>query len=380
MNDKIPKKTHEKLMIRGTNPQISRIRELKHSKNRELECPYCKGIDIKKRGIRNRQSGSVQLYFCKKCEKTFTPKAFKNKHHDLKIVLDSISTYNLGYSLNKTIDIISNRHNTKIKPSTLNSWIKEYASLCRYSRMRSFGKKLFSPEQIIQEISLYHRQIYKYRVHQAKLAMLLQEDRRHYKLEPLREFLMDMYEECPSYMFKDSQRASKEKPEFNLDQVIIRGKHNYANRLAELVLNTVEENKQRHEQVQKFFIHNDSVTVATEVPVYLLKEDIDHMQTQLDFHIPIDIEKVLTGHIDLIQLRNGIVHILDYKPKAEKEHPIEQLTLYALAMSRLTGLKLLDFKCAWFDENTYHEFFPLHIVYKLKKNQKIPINQRKLNV
>lgn len=25
-----------------------------------------------------------------------------------------------------------------------------------------------------------------------------------------------------------------------------------------------------------------------------------------------------------------------------------------------------DFKCAWFDENAYFEFFPLHVVYKLR--------------
>jgi len=27
-------------------------------------------------------------------------------------------------------------------------------------------------------------------------------------------------------------------------------------------------------------------------------------------------------------------------------------------------------KCAWFDEKNYYEFFPLHVVYKLKKRKK----------
>ena len=56
--------------------------------------------------------------------------------------------------------------------------------------------------------------------------------------------------------------------------------------------------------------------------------------------------KLITGHIDILQIRNGQIHILDYKPKAEKERPIEQLTLYAMALSRLTGLRLFAFKCA----------------------------------
>ena len=41
----------------------------------------------------------------------------------------------------------------------------------------------------------------------------------------------------------------------------------------------------------------------------------------------------------------------------------------ALALSRLTGLRLFDFKCAWFDESDYFEFYPLHVVYKHKKGE-----------
>ncbi len=76
---------------------------------------------------------------------------------------------------------------------------------------------------------------------------------------------------------------------------------------------------------------------------------------------------LLTGHIDFIQVRNGQVHLLDYKPHAEKERPIEQLTWYALALSRLTGLRLYEFVCAWFDETHYFEFYPLHVVMKKTK-------------
>jgi hypothetical protein len=80
--------------------------------------------------------------------------------------------------------------------------------------------------------------------------------------------------------------------------------------------------------------------------------------------------KLITGHIDILQIRNGQIHILDYKPKAEKERPIEQLTLYAMALSRLTGLRMYEFKCAWFDEKDYFEFYPLHVLYKPKKGSR----------
>jgi ATP-dependent exoDNAse (exonuclease V) beta subunit len=69
-------------------------------------------------------------------------------------------------------------------------------------------------------------------------------------------------------------------------------------------------------------------------------------------------EVSITGHIDFVQVRNGAVHILDYKPDARTNKPVAQLTIYALALSHLTGIKLFDIKCAWFNENEYCEFFP----------------------
>ena len=129
-------------------------------------------------------------------------------------------------------------------------------------------------------------------------------------------------------------------------------------------------------------IANDSVTVATEVPIYLKREDLAHMQTQLGFEVYLkekdkemrlagecELPKLITGHIDFVQIRNGSIHILDYKPNAEKERPIEQLTFYALALSRLTGLRLFEFKCAWFDEKNYFEFFPLARRLQAQKRQ-----------
>ena len=72
--------------------------------------------------------------------------------------------------------------------------------------------------------------------------------------------------------------------------------------------------------------------------------------------------RVLTGHIDFIQVRNGAVHILDYKPDARTNKPIAQLTLYALALTRLANLRLFDIKCSWFNEEQYCEFFPRSLI------------------
>jgi len=214
--------------------------------------------------------------------------------------------------------------------------------------------------------------------------------------------------ECPHQYFSEGLRASEAPIFFNKTEMIVRAKENYATKTAKFVLESVGENKERHDALQRFMLANDSVTVATEVPVYIMRDDIEHMKTQLGFEIytrviarspdliginsttkqsrtdeiatplttlgarndRIQLPKLITGHIDILQIRNGMVHILDYKPKAEKERPIEQLTLYAMALSRLTGLRLFEFKCAWFDEKDYFEFYPLHVLHKPRRAQR----------
>lgn len=107
---------------------------------------------------------------------------------------------------------------------------------------------------------------------------------------------------------------------------------------------------------------NDSVTVAVEIPVFLTEADLEYYRSRR-FDLSFECS-VVTGHIDVLQIRNGHIHILDYKPEAQKEtHAHVQLTIYALALARRTGLPLKFFKCGWFDEKDYFEFFPLQGVY-----------------
>ena len=461
----------------------------------EIFCPYCASANFVKRGTRQKKREKVQLYLCNDCQKTFTPGAVKGKHYPKAIILDAISLYNLGYSLERACGIInkmiekkkgvdnfptlcrdkktaeisdsfgsisftqssglpsennysklknivkyknqnvmevrgieppsswlaspSSRQATpmtdvlyqknkffenKLQPSSLANWVEQYKHLCAYSRMREFGMKLYAPENIIESATLAHRQLYRFRYHKAKTRLIIEEDFKHSKFWSLKEFLDLVTVECPHEYFQQGERASEAPIFFSKTDMIVRSKENYATKLAKFALESVKENKERHDALQRFMLANDSVTVATEVPVYIRREDLGHMQTQLGFELyhkntkaqeaqethkrlnvkapkqenkdnlkPFlldDLPKLITGHIDILQIRNGSAHILDYKPNAAKERPLEQLTLYALALSRLTGIRLFDFKCAWFDENDYFEFFPLHVVYKKKSRRK----------
>ena len=125
------------------------------------------------------------------------------------------------------------------------------------------------------------------------------------------------------------------------------------------ILPAVGSNYERHPKLQRFMLANDSTTIAVEVPVWLSHDDIAALENEHGIQLLSgEAQGSITGHIDFLQVRNGAVHILDYKPDARTNKPIAQLTVYALALARLTGLNLFDIKCAWFNENEYCEFFP----------------------
>jgi len=365
----------------GGNSKISQTRVVSPSPIREvkpmtdsIKCPYCFSTSFQKRGFRQKKLEQVQLYLCKDCKKTFTLQITKGKHYPLAIMLNAISLYNLGYSLEQVCQILQQRNGQHLQPTSVSRWLLETKELCRFERMRPYALKKYRPRDMIIHATLAHRQLYRFRFHRAKCDLIIGDDFKHRRFGPLQEFLQMVPSECPHQYFQDNQRASESPLTFSKRQMIVRAKQNYATKLATFVLQSVTNRRQRHEALQKFMIANDSVTVATEVPVYITKDDIEHLQTQLGFEIygepQAELPKLITGHIDILQIRNGQVHILDYKPNAKKEQPIEQLTLYAMALSRLTGLRLFEFKCAWFDEENYFEFFPLHVLYKPKKNRR----------
>lgn len=116
--------------------------------------------------------------------------------------------------------------------------------------------------------------------------------------------------------------------------------------MAELALKAAKANKERHSLVEKFMLVNDNVTVASEVPVWLWEKNLD---------------LGIAGHIDLLQIRDGLVYVLDFKPEADKENGqkvASQLYFYASGLSFRTRIALDKFRCAWFDNSNYYEFNP----------------------
>jgi transposase-like protein len=317
-------------------PPLPVAARVPHTAKPPERCPHCGSKRLIRKGMRRKKLEIVQLWQCKLCRRVFTPAPaeLRYKTYPLRVILDGVTFYNLGLSLAQAAAKVKSRHGYKTAPSTLASWMAEHRDLTTYSRLREQGHAQFPPNQTIRSRKLYHRQVYSFAYHRQKLA-LLREGRQHQRFAPLADFLERVPEICPDDLFQDGSRASQFPNFVSRNHLTVIEKENFATRTAALVIPTVGDNRLRHETLQRFMLANDSVTVAVEVPIWLTPDDIDALEVEHGISLlPEDgSRQALTGHIDFIQVRNGAVHILDYKPDARTNKPIAQLTLYALALT-----------------------------------------------
>jgi transposase-like protein len=356
---------------------IPRIARVPHTAKQPEVCPHCGGHSLSRRGTRTKKLEIVQLWRCSSCKRVFTPgpAALRNKTYPLHMILDALTTYDLGHSLASTATHLKKKSGRSVSPSTIAAWLQQYREHCTYRRQRARSLARFPAEQTVRSIKLYHRQIYGYAYHRPKLELLrvgtLDDKRRgDTRFAPLADFLESIPTTCPHDLFQGDDdpkaRASQAHPAFaETPHIVVTRKENAATQTAALIIPSVGNNKLRHETLQNFMLVNDSVTLAIEVPIWLSETDIAALERQYGIELAPrnGRPRSITGHIDFLQVRNGAVHILDYKPDARTNKPIAQLAIYALALTRLVpGLKLFDIKCAWFNEHEYCEFFPRTIL------------------
>ena len=162
-----------------------------------------------------------------------------------------------------------------LSPSTIATWLQLYQRHCSYRRFRAEGLRRFPANQTIRSIKLYHRQVYAYAYHRAKLGFLRDgtlDDKRTAsaastaRFAPLADFLESVPTVCPHELFTQEEdvkaRASQARPEFaDASHAIVTRKENAATETAALIIPAVGNNKLRHETLQRFMLANDSVTL-----------------------------------------------------------------------------------------------------------------------
>ncbi len=195
---------------------------------------------------------------------------------------------------------------------------------------------------------------YFYKVHKPKCEGLAGNG-----LQPLMKFLNEMFSSCPDSYFDSGPRSSALK--FKLPEVDVSCLTGHpASAMAKLGLEmNAKRYKSNHMKVQMCMLEHDHTTVAMEVPIWLNPEELKCYSELFKCEEP------LTGHIDVLGVEDGNVWIWDYKPNAHLEKfASTQTYLYALMLSRRTGVPLDKFRCGYFDKYYAFVFKPKHDILK----------------
>ena len=303
-----------------------------------MKCPFCKSKNIIKKGKRKTKYKLKQIFYCKNCGKYFVGDEIHYKMYPAKVVINAINYYNLGYTLEETSKLVNRRFKVKTSESSVQRWLSEFSDVCFFRKIRKQVFKNFNKGEVVFTSCFKHQGLeYVFKYHRAKI------ERYAIGYPGLVEYIKRFEQGCPENMFEGGERCSQIKLDVDIGKF---GSKTQACSLAELALHAVEDNRKRHDMVEEFMLINDTATVACEVPVWFWDK-------KMDINI--------SGHIDLLQIRQGKIYVLDYKPKASMENEqkvASQLYLYARGLSFRTGITLKVFRCAWFDKSDYYEFSP----------------------
>ncbi|MBT3405860.1 hypothetical protein HN419_01705 [Candidatus Woesearchaeota archaeon] len=215
---------------------------------------------------------------------------------------------------------------------------------------------------MIRHTSFKHGWFYHYRLHSQKIDNLCIEN-----YNSLRLFLDEMFRDCPDVHFTTGPRSSALR--FNLDIPeddikVIKGHEISA--MAQIGLD-VGRYKTAHSNVQVTMLEMDDNTLAVEVPIWIMPEELEAM-SGCKFGDFFEDVGPLSGHIDALCVENGDIWIWDFKPKAHKEkYATTQIYFYALMLSKRTGIPLEHFRCGYFDEHLAYVFKPELDYLKIKK-------------
>jgi transposase-like protein len=124
-------------------------------------CPHCNSKRLIKKGTRKKKLEVVPIFRCRACRSlTVGPRTIRNKTYPLPEILEALTLYNRGNSLESTAEKVSSRYGHRVAPSTISRWLSEHPALTTYRRLRDGGLRLFTPTQIIRTHKLCHRQVY----------------------------------------------------------------------------------------------------------------------------------------------------------------------------------------------------------------------------
>ncbi|MFH1593058.1 MAG: PD-(D/E)XK nuclease family protein [Candidatus Woesearchaeota archaeon] len=215
---------------------------------------------------------------------------------------------------------------------------------------------------VIKQVYFNHKGgLYVYRVHNEKVGKLCSGD-----FGPLKDYLHSMLNKCPNEYFNGGPRGSCLR--FNLVENAVEVAGHEVSTLTRYGLDVNKDRfKDRHSKVQAFMLENDQSTLAMEIPIWLMPNELVGYKTLFKC------DDVLTGHIDILRVEGDKIWVWDYKPNANKEkYATTQTFFYAYMLSKRTGISLDNFRCGYFDHNFAYVYRPeRELLLKLNRQQSL---------
>src|SRR6266849_7637515 len=113
-------------------------------------CPHCNSKFTIKKGRRLNRFRVLQVFQCRECLHKFTTASGKNKTYPPHVILEAVSTYNLGNSVSATQHLVRKRFHVDIPEGTIRSWVRVHKPLTAYTRLRTIGSRLFKADAMIR--------------------------------------------------------------------------------------------------------------------------------------------------------------------------------------------------------------------------------------
>jgi hypothetical protein len=142
-----------------TNPAIPR-------------CPRCRAKAVIKKGRRTTRHEARQRWGCTRCGHTFINLVTKHSPYPVKVIMEAIGHYNLGYSARETVRYLKRRFTITVPEKTFRLWYSAHKSICTYHTIRDQIKRRIEPVALIEKHYLQHRQVYLYTLHHGKIEHL----------------------------------------------------------------------------------------------------------------------------------------------------------------------------------------------------------------
>lgn len=302
-----------------------------------MRCPQCLSANhVVKTGIRNTKKGPIQKYMCRSCKKSFSDSPQPYTQYPMKVILHSLELYNLGYPVSMVRTEIGKRYPCSPPTRTIYSWIRRFGDKLDFSELRK--KYDIHPDEVIKEKVFNHQQVFPFRYHSLKLNIF----NRTYP--GMKRYINWVERSLPDRMFLNGPRASTFR---RAKEIPVKEKEDKITELCRLSLLRMSNRNSAHDSIESFILINDSITVCTELPVFLNPSE----SKDLGIRVP------LTGHIDIIQMKDNKIRILDYKPNLNRpENFASQLDLYRRCFSRRTSIPEKEISIGVFNEHGYMEY------------------------